>query len=114
MDRQRGGISTTYAIPGWQTNVNMTANQGSTTHSQYSGRGHDGGQCCMSGGDGAGTTLGGTSCAAPLWAGFMALVNQQSAASGRPPVGFINPANLRDRRGTNYAATFHDITTGNK
>ena len=36
--------------------------------------------------------LGGTSCAAPLWAAFTALVNQQAAASGQAPVGFLNPA----------------------
>ena len=35
---------------------------------------------------------GGTSLAAPLWAGFMALVNQQAAANGQPPIGFVNPA----------------------
>ena len=36
--------------------------------------------------------FGGTSCAAPLWAGFTALVNQQAANIGHAPVGFINPA----------------------
>ena len=36
--------------------------------------------------------FGGTSCAAPLWAGFLALVNQQAALGGNPPAGFINPA----------------------
>ena len=61
-----------------------------------------------------GTTnfVGGTSCAAPLWAGFMALVNQQAAISGRPPIGFLNPAVYTIGKGAGYSAAFHDITTG--
>ena len=55
----------------------------------------------------------GTSCASPLWAGFMALVNQQAMANGYPPVGFLNPAIYAIGKGANYAATFHDITAGN-
>src|SRR2546430_1362319 len=35
---------------------------------------------------------GGTSVAAPLWAGFAALVNQQAVQNGIPTIGFINPA----------------------
>ena len=40
------------------------------------------------------TGYGGTSFAAPRWAGFLALVNQQSVANGRGTVGFINPASI--------------------
>src|SRR5262249_20796690 len=56
--------------------------------------------------------FGGTSCAAPLWAGFTALVNQQAAANGLPAVGFLNPALYRIAQGPAYASCFHDITTG--
>ena len=38
------------------------------------------------------TGFGGTSFAAPRWAGFIALVNQQSVANGHGTVGFVNPA----------------------
>ncbi len=34
---------------------------------------------------------GGTSAAAPLFAGWMALVNQQCALNGSGPIGFANP-----------------------
>ena len=34
---------------------------------------------------------GGTSFAAPMWAAFIALVNQQRAERGNPTIGFINP-----------------------
>src|SRR5262249_35734901 len=40
------------------------------------------------------------------------LVNQQTAATGLPPVGFVNPALYAIGLGTSYAACFHDITTG--
>ena len=34
---------------------------------------------------------GGTSFAAPMWAGYLALVNQQAIANGNAALGFINP-----------------------
>jgi hypothetical protein len=42
----------------------------------------------------------------------MALVNQQAAASGLPPVGFVNPAVYLIGKGPNYTTDFHDITVG--
>jgi subtilase family serine protease len=59
------------------------------------------------------TVVGGTSAAAPLWAAFTALVNQQAASEGLPPVGFINPALYRIAQGPSYTSCFHDITVGN-
>ena len=49
----------------------------------------------------------GTSASSPLWAGFMALVNQSGAMSGLAPVGYANP--LIYEMGKNGAA-FHDVT----
>src|SRR5581483_5931837 len=59
--------------------------------------------------------VGGTSCAAPLWAGFCALVNQQSVATSGPTnfVGFLNPALYAIAASSNYNSCFHDIATGN-
>ena len=56
---------------------------------------------------------GGTSAATPLWAGFTALVNQQAAISGKPAVGFLNPALYAIGGSPSASAAFHDITTGN-
>ena len=42
---------------------------------------------------------GGTSFATPMWAGYMALINQQAVANGHPTLGFVNPADLCARRG---------------
>jgi kumamolisin len=54
---------------------------------------------------------GGTSFAAPMWAGYLALTNQQAAANSDPAPGFINstiyPLNLG-----NGDVDFHDIISG--
>jgi subtilase family serine protease len=53
--------------------------------------------------------LGGTSAAAPFWAGLIALADQQAGH----PLGFVNPAIYRIARGPRYHLAFHDVTTGN-
>ncbi|MGH7992357.1 MAG: S53 family peptidase, partial [Limisphaerales bacterium] len=111
-----GGLSTYYPIPYWQTNVSMTANGGSTTHRNIPDVALTADDVFVSynNGDTSGTYyFGGTSCAAPLWAGFCALVNQQSVTVNGTNVGFLNPALYAIANSTNYNACFHDITTGN-
>ena len=56
--------------------------------------------------------FGGTSFAAPMWAGYMALINQQAVANGNPPLGFINPSLYTIGLSANYTTDFHDITSG--
>jgi len=55
---------------------------------------------------------GGTSFAAPMWAGYMALANQQAVANGHSTVGFINPTIYPLGLGSGYDTDFHDITIG--
>jgi len=55
---------------------------------------------------------GGTSYASPQWAGFMAMVNQQAAASGRTTIGFLNPTLYRIGVGSSYGSDFHDVVSG--
>lgn len=57
--------------------------------------------------------IGGTSCAAPSWAGFTALVNQERIARGHGDVGFLNSLLYQVAAGSSYASDFHDITSGN-
>jgi uncharacterized repeat protein (TIGR03803 family) len=108
-----GGSSTNYAIPIWQQGVDMTCNGGSTALRNLPD------VSCVADGiwvivnNGEQVVIGGTSAAAPLWAGFAALVNQQAAASGKPSVGLINPAIYAIGKSSRYASAFHDITTGN-
>jgi subtilase family serine protease len=56
---------------------------------------------------------GGTSFAAPQWAGYTAMANQQAVANGLPTVGFVNLVIYPIGIGSSYGADFHDITSGN-
>jgi hypothetical protein len=108
-----GGISTFYGLPYYQQGISMVANQGSTTKRNVPDVALTADNVYVVYNNGSTGTFGGTSCAAPLWAGFTALVNQQAAAAGRAPVGFLNPAIYTIGKGANYTTAFHDTTTGN-
>ncbi len=61
-------------------------------------------------GEGGWFVVGGTSCGAPQWAGLVAMADQIKGSD----VGFINPALYSIANNpAQYAADFHDITTGN-
>jgi subtilase family serine protease len=107
-----GGVSTYYGIPAWQTNVSMAANSGSTVNrnlpdvaltADYIAVVHD---------NGTSDIEAGTSCAAPLWAGFCALANQFDAATNGTTLGFVNPALYAIGGSSAAARSLHDITTG--
>ena len=61
--------------------------------------------------DGRPLTGGGTSLAAPLWAGMVAVVNQFLLAEGGRKLGDLNPVLYRIADGARLPA-FHDITRG--
>ncbi len=107
-----GGYSAYYSIPTWQQGVPF-ANLGSATGRNFPDVALTGDHVFVAYGNGTTNWFGGTSCAAPLWAGFTALVNEQGAANGKSPVGFLNPALYAIGTGTSYTACFHDITSGN-
>jgi hypothetical protein len=113
LDSSGGGISTTYALPSWQTGVKTNSNGASTTSRNVPDVAlaadniyivYDGGET---------SSTGGTSCSVQLWAGLMALINQQSQAAGHAPLGFLNPDIYPLYKSRAYLATFDDITVGN-
>jgi len=106
-----GGISTQYGIPVWQAGISMGTNQGSTTMRNVPDVALTAENVYVRV-DGADEYVGGTSCAAPLWAGFTALINQQGAANHNTTVGFMNPALYTLAESSLYGAVFHDTTTG--
>ena len=108
-----GGISSYYTIPAWQQGISMAGNQGSTVYRNIPDVAMTADNVYVVYNNGAIGYFGGTSCAAPLWAGFCALVNQQSTSLGYGTVGFLNPALYTIGKGSGYAAAFHDTTTGN-
>jgi kumamolisin len=105
-----GGVSDVFPLPGWQANAKVppSANPGGHT-----GRGVP--DTCADADpatgylvqvDGRSMTIGGTSAAAPLWAGLVALLNQKLGKR----LGCVNPVLYSQlaKRGV-----FHDITSGN-
>ena len=107
-----GGVSPTYTIPVWQQGVSMASNLGSTNMRNLPDVALTGKNVFIVAQTNQQLVASGTSCAAPLWAGFMALVNEQAATATRPAAGFINPAVYAIGTGTNYSNCFNDITTG--
>jgi len=114
-DQSGGGISPDgIPIPSWQAGVANAADAGSTTLRNVpdvaAEADFDNYDCNMGVCQGV---WGGTSFAAPRWAGFLALVNQQAVNAGNPVVGFVNPALYGIGEGATYESDFHDITSGN-
>lgn len=108
-----GGVSINYGIPIWQQGISMIANHGSTTKRNVPDVALTGDNVYVAYNNGSSAAFGGTSCAAPLWAAYTALINQQAALAAKPPVGFLNPAIYAIGKGANYNACFHDTATGN-
>jgi subtilase family serine protease len=108
-----GGVSTTYSIPIWQQSVNMSGNGGSTSWRNIPDVALTANDVWVDYDSGLSGSFVGTSCAAPLWAGFTALVNEQAANEGLPSMGFLNPAFYAIGQSPIYNTAFHDTTTGN-
>jgi kumamolisin len=113
-----GGISPDQiAIPSWQqlAGVINSSNKGSTTlrnGPDVSANANFTFYVCGDQTTCTANQYGGTSFAAPMWAAYIALVNQQLQASGQPTIGFLNPTLYQQNTGSGYAADFHDITSG--
>src|SRR5208283_1727166 len=108
-----GGISENFPIPYWQQGISMAANEGSTTMRNVPDVAMTADNVFVVGDDGSDYTAGGTSCAAPAWAAFTALANQQAATHSYPSVGFANPVIYATGKSASYLSAFNDITTGN-
>jgi fibronectin type 3 domain-containing protein len=103
-----GGISPTWPIPWYQTStttlISSTKRNGPDVSLNAVG---DAGFYSQ-----AWEGIGGTSVATPVWSGIAALANEQRAASGLGPIGFLNPALYNIGNSTRYGDDFHDITSG--
>lgn len=113
-----GGISPdSIAIPSWQqlAGVINSSNHGSTTlrngpdvsaNANFTFYTCADQEACLA------NEYGGTSFAAPMWAGFIALVNQRLASQSKAPIGFIDPTIYAQNVTSSYATDFNDITSG--
>lgn len=115
-----GGLSVVYQRPSWQDGpgVNNQFSNGArqvpdvaadadplTGYSvYYSGGGCSGADCWH--------VVGGTSGAAPLWAGLVLLANQLSRSHGGKPLGLLNPLLYQLGSGARAGQLFHDVHIG--
>ena len=102
-------------IPNYQKlkGVITSLNHGSTTLRNYpdvAAEANTNQYSCFDGGCSGGN--GGTSYAAPQWAGLIAMANQQSVAGGGSTLGFLNPHLYRIGLSSNFDSDFHDIVSG--
>jgi kumamolisin len=113
-----GGISPdSIAIPSWQklSGVINSSNKGSTTlrnGPDVSANANFTFYTCADQTTCLANEYGGTSFAAPMWAGFVALVNQQLVSDGKSTLGFLNPTIYAQNITSTYSTDFHDITSG--
>lgn len=113
-----GGVSTVFTIPTYQAGIKTAASQtfrnvpdvslNSDPQTGYTVYVTDPAKSA------AGFTIvGGTSAAAPLWAAFTGLINEQRSNFGlNNTVGFINPALYTLAQSGVYNSVFHDISDG--
>ena len=113
-----GGISPDkIAIPSWQkiSGVITSTNKGSTVYRNgpdISANANFTFYVCADQQACTANDYGGTSFAAPMWAGYIALVNQQRATNGLSTLGFLNPIIYPENVTSSYSSNFHDITSG--
>lgn len=110
-----GGVSGQWNIPNWQTSAVTSASKGSTSKRNAP-------DVALNADPATGYAIffqgsvvyggGGTSFASPLWAGFLALVNQQRATNNLGPIGFFAPALYSLGASSAYGGAFHDIADG--
>jgi subtilase family serine protease len=107
-----GGISGKWPLPSYQTGLSSASNNGSSSNRMVPDISLDAnpqtGYAIYVGG--SWNVYGGTSCAAPLWAGFTALINQRRVNTGQPVLGFANIPIYQAAQSTSYSQLFHDVT----
>ncbi len=101
-------------IPAWQKSVITSLNQGSTVYRNspdVSAEADTDNYICYDGT--CGGDWGGTSFAAPRWAGYLALLLQYAEDVHLPKTALFDPLFYSIGEGARYSTFLHDITTGN-
>lgn len=104
-----GGVSRFFARPSWQRAPGISASGRMVPDVSADADPASGAALVFPAGAGQG---GGTSQAAPIWAGITALINQYLRRRGHQSVGFMNPALYAMARNRQPFPPFHDVTLG--
>ncbi len=109
-----GGPSLIYPIPDWQKPVQLPDGHGMRQVPDIAADAdpQTGFHIVFGGQD---TQIGGTSAATPMWAGLIALIDQDLVAKKLRPVGFANPAIywIGENQSKFPSAPYHDVAAGN-
>ena len=104
-----GGFSHLYARPAYQDGVRgISAKRGVPDVAADAAQQDNIATVLSDGGNAAIIPAAGTAAAALLWAGLIALADQDA----HHDLGFVNPAIYAIGRGPSYHSAFHDVTTG--
>jgi subtilase family serine protease len=111
-----GGISPNkFAIPFWQTTAASGCSKCSSAYRNgpdVSANSNFTFYVCANQTTCTANLYGGTSFATPMWAGYLALINEQAVRNGQHTLGFINPAIYDIGLSASYDTDFHDIASG--
>ncbi len=106
-----GGVSLVFGRPAWQEKINVPLNPvgrfGRGVPDMALNADPDTGYAIVF--QGQRTVIGGTSASTPITAALLTLINEQRAANGRGPLGFVTPRLYQ----LGPTAAFHDILEGN-
>jgi subtilase family serine protease len=116
-----GGISSFFKLPSWQTGPGVQ-NQYSNGNREVPDVSADADPAsgysvyCTASASGCPSSgwiaVGGTSAAAPLWAGSTALINEYLQKQQKSRLGFANPVLYGLQNATQQFPPFHDVTSG--
>ncbi|HEY7162533.1 MAG TPA: S53 family peptidase, partial [Acidobacteriota bacterium] len=99
-----GGVSKIFERPDWQSEIKLQTKKSGRGVPDVSGKADIAGGYCMQVA-GFDVTMGGTSAAAPMWAGLIARLNQELNCN----IGYANPFLYQE----SCRSSFNDITKGN-
>lgn len=106
-----GGVSTRFATPSWQASALSPGQPPGREVPDVSADADPAtGAAIVEGGRSA--LGGGTSLASPLWAGFLALIDEYLHHQGKPAAGFLNPTLYALAAGQAPYRPFFDVTSG--
>jgi kumamolisin len=107
-----GGTSMYWPIPSWQKGMASAQSQASTTMRNVPdvALNADPQTGYLAYVAGRWVQVGGTSCAAPIWAGYIGAVNEGRVAAGKHLLGFLSPILYSVGRTPAGHAAFHDVT----